>query len=231
MGMSGVGKTFWSSRLASAGFMGYHCDDVIASRLQNNLGIPMKSVYDTGKWMGFPYEPGFAEREKQYLALEGEILSEMAETVHKLPVDQNVVIDTTGSAVYLDRNILRKLKESVLLVYLAITPEVHSQMLEEYIKNPRPLIWNRSFYKSPDESNESALRRSYSALIVYREALYEKFSDIKIEYDLHRQSGFRVTDFVELVRHAAQQMGNARRGLSPLHRPLDKRWLDTFTDK
>jgi len=201
MGMSGVGKTFWASRLVSAGFTCYHCDDMIASRLQNHVELPMKNVYDTGKWMGFPYEHGFAEREKQYLTLEGEILSEIAETVQQCPVDQNVVIDTTGSAIYLNKNILTKLKNSALLVYLAITPDVHSQMLEEYIKHPRPLIWNSSFYRSPRETNESALRRSYTNLIVYRESLYEKFSDIKIEYDIHRQNGFSATDFVEFVQN------------------------------
>ena len=205
MGMSGVGKTFWACRFASAGFRSYHCDDLIASRLQKDVHIPMQSVYDTGKWMGFPFEPGFAERENQYLEMEGEVLSDLTETVCRLPADQDVVIDTTGSAIYLDPNILRKLKKSVLLVYLAITPEVHSRMLEEYIKHPRPLIWNGVFYQLPGETEESALRRSYTELILYREALYAKFADVKIEYDVHRQSDFGVKDFVLFVQNAAGQ--------------------------
>jgi len=205
MGMFGVGKSFWASRFASAGFTSYHCDDLIASRLQNSVHIPMNSIYDLGKRMGFPYEAGFAEREGQYLALEDEVLSEIAETVDRLPVDQNVVIDTTGSAVYIDKAILSKLNKSVLLVYLAITPQVHSQMLEQYIKHPRPLIWNSAFHKLPSATKESALRSSYTELIIYREALYEKFSDVKIEYDLHRQTDFRVTDFVAFVQNAVQQ--------------------------
>jgi hypothetical protein len=108
--MSGVGKTFWSTKLASAGFTCYHCDDMIASRLQNIVNMPMKSD-EMGKWMGLPYEKGFAEKEKQYLMLESEILLELAESIDKLPSDKNVVIDTTGSAIYADRYILDKLKK------------------------------------------------------------------------------------------------------------------------
>ena len=203
IGMSGVGKSFWASRLASIGFFCYHCDDLIASRLQKDLGIPMQSVYDLGTWMGFPYEPGFEEREKQYLALEGNILSEVAETMQNLPIDQNAVVDTTGSAIYLDLNILHKLKRSALLVYLAITPEVHRQMLEDYIKRPRPLVWNHSFDRLPGETHESALRRNYPKLILYREAQYEKFADVKIEYNVHRAQGFAVTDFIAWVQNVA----------------------------
>jgi shikimate kinase len=199
IGMSGVGKTFWSTKLASAGFTCYYCDDMIASRLQNVVNLPMKSC-DMGKWMGLPYEKGFAEREKQYLMLESEILLELAASTVKLPCGQNVVIDTTGSAIYADRHILDELKKSVLLVYLTITPEVHIQMLEEYIRNPLALIWNNLFFKSPNETNEMALKNSFIKLIAYREKLYEEFSDIKIEYDIHRQRDFSVQQFIDLIK-------------------------------
>ncbi len=213
MGMSGVGKTYWATRLATANFTCHHCDDMIASRLQSRFSVPVKSLYDMGRWMGFPYDAGFAEKEKQYLTLESEILAEMAELSHRLPFDRNIVIDTTGSAIYADETILGKLKKSVLLVYLAVTPQVHNQMLQEYIKHPRPLIWNDLFYKLPDETNKAALKRSYIKLIAYREKLYEKFSDIKIEYNVHRQAGFRVQDFVTLIQTAAHESAHPTGGI------------------
>lgn len=205
IGMSGVGKTFWSARLESIGFICHHCDDAIASQLQNSVGEPINSLYDMGKWMGFPYENGFAEKEKQYLALEGQIVVEMADSIRHSPPDTNVVIDTTGSAIYMDKNSLCELKKSVLLVYLAITPNVHNQLLQEYIKHPRPLIWGNLFHKLPDETNEMALRSSYAELIAYREKMYEKCCDIKIAYNIHRRNDFSAADFVEFIQNAAQQ--------------------------
>ena len=205
VGMSGVGKTHWATQFASAGFLCQHCDDSIASRLQNNTDLPMKNIYDLGAWMGFPYEEGFAAKEQQYLTMEGQILSEMAEAIYDLPFDRNVVIDTTGSAIYLDETILRKLKKSVLLVYLALTPEVHNQMLQEYMKRPRPLIWNNLFHKLPGETNESALQRSYPVLITHREKLYDAYSDIRIAYGVHRQSNLSARDFMEIIESAVQQ--------------------------
>jgi hypothetical protein len=84
-------------------------------------------------------------------------------------------------------------------VYLSLTPEVHIQMLEEYMRNPLALIWNNMFSKLPNETNEIALKKSFIKLIAYREKLYE-FSDIKIEYDIHRQSDFSVQDFIGLIK-------------------------------
>jgi shikimate kinase len=200
IGMSGVGKTFWATKLASSGFVCHHCDDSIVSRLQKEVDIPMTNLYDIGKWMGMPYDKGFAEKEKLHIKVENEILLELAESVYNSPPDENIVIDTAGSAIYADKNTLNKLKKAVLLIYLSITPEVHTQMLEEYVQRPMPLIWNGIFFKLPDETNETALRNNYPKLIAYREKLYEEFSDIKIEYKIHRQTGLSVKDFLELIK-------------------------------
>ena len=197
--MSGVGKTFWATKLASAGFICHHCDDIIASRLQKIVNIPMASIYDMGKWMGLPYENGFSEKEQLHITLENEILLELAESVYNFSLEKNIVIDTAGSAIYANQNVLDKLKKSVLLIYLSVTPEVHTQMLEEYITKPGPLIWNGMFFKSPNETNEIALKNSYARLLAYRENLYEKLSDIKIEYNIHRKKGLSVQDFVEII--------------------------------
>ena len=198
--MSGVGKTFWATKLASIGFVCHHCDDILASRLQTEVSLPMTGLYDMGTWMGLPYDKGFAEKERLLIKLENEILLELAESVYNAPPDENIVIDTAGSAIYADKQTLNKLKRSVLLIYLSITPEVQAQMLEDYARRPTPLIWNGNFFKLPNETNETALKNSYPKLIAYREKLYEEIADLKIEYDIHRQSGLSVKDFVGLIK-------------------------------
>jgi dephospho-CoA kinase len=54
IGMSGVGKSYWADRLEAAGFDCFHCDDLIAQKLRPGFDVACGSVYDLGRWMGFP---------------------------------------------------------------------------------------------------------------------------------------------------------------------------------
>lgn len=63
VGMSCVGKTYWAEQLALLGYECLHCDDLIAASLGADLQRPFTSLYDIGAWLGFPYDPGYRERE------------------------------------------------------------------------------------------------------------------------------------------------------------------------
>ena len=64
LGMWGVGKTYWATKLAQAGFDRFHCDDLIAAPLQQEVGQSLTTVYDLGAWMGLPNEETFCEKER-----------------------------------------------------------------------------------------------------------------------------------------------------------------------
>lgn len=199
IGMSGTGKTTWAKRLHAAGFTCYHCDDEIANRLQTQGILPISNFNEMGKWMGFPYEPGFAEREQQYLALEHATLSDILDTLDTLPPQQNAVIDTTGSVIYLTESLLLRLKQTVTLVYFAITPQVQQKMLENYLQQPRPIVWGGIFSKNANEPYHVTLARAYPKLVAYRQTLYEKLCTVKIEYNLYRQSNRTAQDLLEWI--------------------------------
>lgn len=203
LGMSGIGKTFWATQLTAVGFECFHCDDMIAAQLQAEVEGPMDDVYDMGNWMGFPYEEGFCAKESRYIALEKDILTSLAHTL-LLPhyALKKVVVDMTGSAIYAGEEVFTHLRQSLILVYLALTPDVHQQMLQEYVHCPRPLIWQGLFKKSPDETNEIGLKRSYARLIAYRQKLYEQFCDVQIEYSTHRQSRLTVEGWLQIIQTA-----------------------------
>ena len=203
LGMSAVGKTFWANQLASLGFVCFHCDDLIASKLGRELHQPFDDLYDVGRWMGFPFEKGFHEKESLYLALERATQMDLADMLRSQQEDaSSVVVDMTGSAIYAPEEVLLQLKQSLVMVYLALTPEVHQTMLQAYLQQPRPLIWRGLFTQAPGESLTAALRHSYARLISYREKLYEKFCDVKLEYRIHRQEGLTVEEFVRAIRTA-----------------------------
>ena len=202
-GMSGIGKTFWATQLATIGFECFHCDDLIASKLQRELDQPFDSLYDVGHWMGFPYENGFREKENLYLALERETLRDIIDTLASQPDDaKSVVVDLTGSAIYAPEEVMARLRQSVVMVYLTLTPEVHQTMLQAYLQQPRPLIWRGLFSQAPGDTLTMALQQSYARLITYRENLYEKYCDVKLDYLALRQTRLGVDEFLNVIGSA-----------------------------
>ena len=77
VGMSGSGKTFWSRKLAAAGWKAVSCDDLIEKRLAPRLAAGgYAGIHGVAAWMGWPDSPTYAEREAEYLAEEIAVVDE-----------------------------------------------------------------------------------------------------------------------------------------------------------
>ncbi|MBC8078665.1 MAG: hypothetical protein H7Y32_21495 [Chloroflexales bacterium] len=206
--MSGVGKTFWASRLAAAGFACLHCDDLIAARLRAHFDIGSGSVHDVGNWMGLPYEACYPARAATYLAYETEVLRTIAHEVGQraTPVAK-IVIDMTGSAVYVDRAILAAVRQVATIVYLAADPAHHQQMLQAYLARPRPVLWNGAYQPLPNEPQAAALARCYALLLAQREALYAALCHVRLDAAIHTDPAFSVDAFVRAVNASVNANG------------------------
>lgn len=198
IGMAGSGKSYWSRRLAEHGFRRICCDDLIAARLASELRRADGTTADMGSWMGFPYEPGYAERELKYLTHETQVMTQILEALEgeQKRVEDNVVVDTTGSVIYTGDELLTRLKGCTTVVYLPIPPDAQSSMLKAYLSNPGPMLWKNQFDKRPKESNEAALARCYLQLVKARQRLYAPHADVTIDYHQRRQEGFGVEAFL-----------------------------------
>lgn len=118
IGMSGVGKTYWAKQLAQIGFECFHCDDMIATQLQNELGKTLETVCDMGSWMGFPYEAGFREKEEKYIAHELQSLQAIVEYLSQEMIgSKNIVIDMTGSVIYAGEDVFKNLRRFIMAGY------------------------------------------------------------------------------------------------------------------
>lgn len=206
IGMSGSGKSTWSVKLSDLGFRRFCCDDLITRKLAPELTTTDGTTMELGEWMGFPFEPQHKERESMYLRCEREVLSEILENLEKkIRIDEDVVIDTTGSAIYAGEEILRKLRQCTTVVHLSTPLEVQELMLNAYLIQQRPILWRDFFRKRPDEKNEKALARCYPKLLFHREQLYAKYSDVTIDYYTLNQVDFRTDDFLNIVRMFLEQ--------------------------
>ena len=171
VGMSGVGKTYWGTKLAGIGFKCIHGDDMIAAYLAAELGRPV-SFDDLNRWLGLPYESGLKEREATFLTFEAQslhtILSDLSQVEDP---SRDLVVDMTGSAVYAGADVFRKLRQFITIVYLALTPDVHQRMFNEYARRPRAVIWKGQFQRDAGDTQLSALRACYLRLLAFREGL------------------------------------------------------------
>jgi shikimate kinase len=200
IGMSGAGKSSWAGKLAATGFTWLHCDELIAEKLRANFDVGAGSVHDLGHWMGFPYEPHYAEHEAIYLASETEVLGAIVEDIAQgRYANANLIIDLTGSAIYVDSHVLNRVRQSATIVYLAVSPRLHDQMVQDYIANPRPIVWNGFYRPLPHEAPAAALARCYQHLLAERERLYAELSHVTIADALHRSPEFDTGAFLQYV--------------------------------
>lgn len=181
IGMSNIGKTFWSKRLSKLGFKHICCDDLIEKKLAPKLrDRGYRGIKDVAKWLGQPYDKQFSENQNEYLKIENEtmrnIFSEIAD------YDENIVIDTTGSVIYTDEDLLKQLKQNSLVVYIEASPEMKKEMYQNFLKNPKPIIWRNRYRPNPQENKKEALARCYSELLEERSKLYAGHADLVIPF-------------------------------------------------
>ncbi|MBI3036341.1 hypothetical protein HYY73_01095 [Candidatus Woesearchaeota archaeon] len=197
VGMSNVGKTRRVKSLVadtSLNFIRVCGDDLIEAKLKPFLeGKGFRGVNGVAAWMGQPYEARYPETQRLFLEFEEEAMAEIDYSVGK-----NMVVDTTGSVIYLSQQALKRLKENTLIIYLEATEDVKKMLFERYISNPKPVVWGSSFNRKGRESDLEALKRCYPQLLDYRAARYEQLADIAVPHYILRDTTGQ--QFLEEVR-------------------------------
>jgi len=201
IGMSGSGKSYWSRKLKERNFKRFPCDDLIARQLFPELVKPDNTVRFLGQWMGFPYQPGYEERESRYLAAEIRVLSEIIRYLENSTggVQESVVVDTTGSVVYCGEEILQGLRRFTTVVHLSTPAELQGKMMKAYLAHPRPVLWKGLFARKQGEAIEQALERCYPILLATREDLYRRYAHMAVDDFKRRSEGFDVDEFLQEI--------------------------------
>ncbi|QQR90529.1 MAG: hypothetical protein IPJ88_01935 [Myxococcales bacterium] len=200
VGMSGVGKSYWSRLLCEThGFSHLDCDQLIAARL-GELIVPEpgeRAVHAVGRWMGMPWTKNFAEHEAQYLELEAEITDQALSQALDDMKSNRQVLDTTGSVVHLPEALQHKLRQHSYVVYLRMPPSEHRRMLELYLAEPKPVVWQSLFSKKASEGDREALLRCYPQLLKERDLRYSRLAEDII--DAQQLSGMDATHFLKRI--------------------------------
>jgi shikimate kinase len=199
IGFSGTGKSHWSKLLAET--FGYHhicCDDLIEVKLQSYLPTDASGINDVADWMGQPYDLRFRQNEARYLNCEVEVLEEiLAKPAGYYP--ERTVLDTTGSVIYTGDQLTQRLKDFGKVVYLEVTPTVLTEMFQQYMRDPKPVIWGNSFNQKEGEAPEVALERCYPELLKYRQTRYDYLAEISLGYGMLRSGHFGPNEFISAI--------------------------------
>lgn len=201
IGMSGAGKSYWSKKLEKIGFVRFCCDDLIEKKLKDELKpLGYSGINCVAKWMGQPYESQYPKTSKKYLTLETRAIQKVVDKIeHDLSSDKNIVIDTTGSVIYIDGKIMQNLCRLTKVVCLDIPENIKRDMYELYIKDPKPVIWGEIFKKRKGETDRQALVRCYPRLLKYRTKKYKQYADVILDYNSLRRPKITASDFLEMI--------------------------------
>ena len=154
VGMSGSGKSFWTKKLAAAGWKSVCCDDLIEQRLAPRLAAGGHSgINGVAAWMSWPNSVTYVQREAEYLAEEigvmDEFLNNLEKETSQLEKDSSatpIVLDTTGSVIYAQNSILMRLRRHMTVVHLANTAQEQRMLVDRYLNDSKPVLWRGTFH-------------------------------------------------------------------------------------
>lgn len=200
IGMSGMGKSYWSKQLVEQGFQRISIDNLIEVQLKRELERHgLSRINGVAKWMGQPYEPHFKEREQTYLEFERQAMQATFDQINRHP-NQDYVIDTTGSVIYLGDQVCNQLKQSSLVVNFVTPQSVMDKMYQQYITNPKPVIWGNSYQPQANQTPQQALETCYPLLLQYRLQLYQKYADLALSYHILKDPNFTVHELLHIIK-------------------------------
>jgi len=180
IGMSGAGKSYWSSRIAAAGYPAISCDTQIESRLKPALESGGHSgINGVAAWMGWPHLPTYVDREAAYLSEEIAVLDEVLTGLEKNP-ERDLVLDTTGSVIYVGNHLLHRLRKQMLVVYLTASRDEQQLLIQRYLEDPKPVLWRGAFQARAGEAPQDTVARCYPTLIGARRQSYEALAHCSI---------------------------------------------------
>lgn len=201
IGMSNCGKTYWSKKLEFIGFKRFGCDDIIEKKLKKELkSLGFSGINDVSKWMGQPYEKQYPKTSNKYIEFEKESLNEILKILNNKSINENIVIDTTGSVIYHEEKILKQLQKLSKIVLLDTPKSVLQEMFTLYIRNPKPVYWGESFIIKENEKPTVALARCYPKLLNYRQRKYIRYANITLDFSILRKLNLTLDNFLKLLQ-------------------------------
>lgn len=194
IGMSNIGKSYTAMRLATKyDFSLIEVDKII----WKNLGHDSMNAF--AEWQGHPYTDGYAEREKHSIALETEATRKALRTTKRNPM-----IDTTGSVIYTDDDVLKLLKQNYYVVYIEAMEDHLERLKVQYFKQPKPLVWAGHYKKLAGKTETESILDCYPKLLTARGKAYAQQADTTLPSTMILNPDVGIQDIFEALKPPLQ---------------------------
>jgi hypothetical protein len=121
------------------------------------------------------------QREAEYLAEEIGVMDEFLSNLEKETSAAPIVLDTTGSVIYAQNNILMRLRRQMTVVHLDNTEKEQRLLVERYLNDPKPVLWRGTFHVKGRETPRETVARCYPLLIAARRKSYETLAHCSVQ--------------------------------------------------
>ncbi|MDE1901592.1 MAG: hypothetical protein KGI37_08115 [Alphaproteobacteria bacterium] len=187
IGMSNIGKTYWSKRVAAENRVPRaDCDMLIETKLDAELsGKGLRGIRDVALWMGQPGDPQYPETSARYAAHEQTVMDTVLDELEANPATPGIV-DTTGSVIYVAPATLARLRAATRVVYLEASDQHIDRLFRSYAASPKPLIWGDCYAPRDGETPRDAMRRCYPLLLESRHSMYRQLAHVTIPFARHK---------------------------------------------
>ena len=190
VGMSNIGKSYTATRLSKTyDFQLVEIDHLIREELEHD------NMADFAAWQGQPYTEGYDEREAVSISLETKA-TQKAMT----PVSGNSLLDTTGSVIYIDKEIKQQLQTAFLIVHIAAGAEDLKRLKDDYFALPKPLVWRGHYQKLEGRTEEESILACYPKLLQSRKIAYETLADVTLASSFVLNIETSMDDVFESIR-------------------------------
>src|SRR5438093_10262286 len=149
--------------------------------------------------MGWPDAATYAQRESDYLTEEIHTLDEVLTELEKHR-EKSLVLDTTGSLIYIGNNLLMRLRRQMTIVYLAASAQEQQLLIERYLNDPKPVLWRGAFQPKSGEKPRETVARCYPALIAARRQSYEAVAHCPLQVALLREGSLDAPSFLKMIQ-------------------------------
>lgn len=192
IGMSNIGKSYTAMRLATK----YDFNLIEVDKLiWENLGHDNMDAF--AQWQGHPYTEGYSEREKHSISLETDATRKALKTGKRNPM-----IDTTGSVIYTDEDVLEALRKDYYVVYIEAMEDQIERLKIQYFKQPKPLIWAGHYEKLDGKTETESILECYPKLLASRGKAYARQADATLPSTMILNPEVSIDDIYEALKPA-----------------------------
>jgi len=102
--------------------------------------------------------------------------------------------------IYLNPKVRAYLEQNYLIVSFDVSQSMIDDMMGEFFRSPKTVVWGNAFNQKENEQGMDALRRCYPGLLEDRITRYRALADVTIPGEFSRIKGLQADRLFEVLK-------------------------------